>query len=376
MRAVLAVLAAAIAVRAYDTVANLTLLTDSGARCMDGTLGGFYYLPAASQKASRKWVINLEGGGECTTQPMCQSRLNGPLGSSKYFSANWTFGSLLWNRDPVGNPAVWDWNMVQIPYCSQDLWTGTVTVPSNETTFGLYFSGHWILDSVVRELLHGYDLDLATDVVLTGESAGGIGVTPNLDWLAEVLGSNVRVVGAPVAGLYYFADPYTGPGHTTSYLANFEESAWPGNAALWQSFVDKSCLDTLGAAWRCVLANYSEPFIDTPLFFTQSLSDQVVLTAHDWVPGSLQPWDSVEPYIATWQHNMTVALDVLNGGPKRRGYFGAACFIHTSFSPQAPLVEWNGKNISFAQGFSEWYNGETVQAMDHGGVFSNPTCPD
>ncbi len=54
---------------------------------------------------------------------------------------------------------------------SQDLWSGTVTTPSADT-WGVYFSGHLIVEAVVDALTQSYGLDVATDVILEGDSAG------------------------------------------------------------------------------------------------------------------------------------------------------------------------------------------------------------
>ena len=43
-----------------ETWAKLTMLDDPLARCMDGSLGGFYL---AANKSSNSWVIELQGGG-------------------------------------------------------------------------------------------------------------------------------------------------------------------------------------------------------------------------------------------------------------------------------------------------------------------------
>lgn len=344
--------------------------------CMDGTPGGFYWLGAASGASSNKWVLELEGGGECATNSSCYDRLNGPLGSSKYFPSSYTFNGAFIDRDQGNNPALWDYNLVHIPYCTSDLWTGQRVEPSPES-FNLRFAGHAVLEAVVDALLAAPGgLSTATEVVLTGESAGGIGVTPNVDWLNRKLPVGTRVVGAPIAGLYYFADPYTGPNHTQSDLADFREPAWPSHAALWQSFVDDDCLAAFGGeSWRCVLANYSTPFVAADLFFTQSMSDKVVLLDHDWVPDSLAPWADVGAYIGTWQANMTTALEAVRAQPARRGFFAAACFIHTGFRPDAPLLPLNGANVSFAHAFAHWHSGGEVYLRDGSSVFSNPTCP-
>lgn len=89
----------------------------------------------------------------------------------------------------------------------QDLWTGQRT-SADADTFGFYFSGHLVLESVLSEL-DAQGLTSATQIVLTGESAGGIGVWPNLDWIAERY-PKARVIGVPIAGYYFWAYPYQG----------------------------------------------------------------------------------------------------------------------------------------------------------------------
>lgn len=65
--------------------APLTLVTADSARCLDGSQGGYYWQKA--EKAERRWVIWLQGGGECTTQETCQPKLATSLGSSQHFPA-------------------------------------------------------------------------------------------------------------------------------------------------------------------------------------------------------------------------------------------------------------------------------------------------
>ncbi len=61
-------------------------------------------------------------------------------------------------------------------YCSQDLHSGT-RLTANETTFGLYFSGFYIFRAIIAELsaLPANKLTDATNIILSGDSAGGIG---------------------------------------------------------------------------------------------------------------------------------------------------------------------------------------------------------
>jgi hypothetical protein len=59
----------------------LTLLKNPQARCLDGTLSGYYHQAASASSSSTKFVLFLEGGGECATQPVRVSQLNTAHGS-------------------------------------------------------------------------------------------------------------------------------------------------------------------------------------------------------------------------------------------------------------------------------------------------------
>ena len=199
---------------AAPSTAPLTLLSDSRARCMDGSLSGFYHLPNASAAGGAKWTIFLQGGGECTTQSACTAELNGPLGSSKFFPASTTFGEGAFYGDvnAANNPLFFDAHHVDVPYCSGDLHSGTGT-----SRWGLSFSGHLILDAVLTQL-DAVGLQDAAEIVFFGASAGGIGTWLNLDWVAGRY-PKARVVGAPVAGFYFYANaPYAGPGAVPNAL--------------------------------------------------------------------------------------------------------------------------------------------------------------
>ena len=62
-----------------------------------------------------------------------------------------------------------------VAYCSQDLHGGTRTT-ANTSTFGYYFSGAVIVQSTLRQLQADHGMDVATDIIVTGDSAGGIAV--------------------------------------------------------------------------------------------------------------------------------------------------------------------------------------------------------
>ncbi len=168
-------------------------------------------------------VIELEGGGECAAYDQCLSKLKTSLGSSRYFKKEIDSMSFLNDLSSETNPTFSSFRHIFIPYCSQDLWTGQRYNQTDPYWNTFYFAGHEIFKSVLSDLHE--DLARATEIVLTGESAGGIGVWNNVDFLASLY-PNARVVAVPIAGFYFFAYPYKGPNHTSSTLVDFREEAW------------------------------------------------------------------------------------------------------------------------------------------------------
>lgn len=163
------------------------------------------------------------------------------------------------------------------PYCSQDLHSGQVTEPS-DATWGLYFSGHLILDAILDDLDKLYNLKEATDIILFGFSAGGIGVWMNVDYLQKRY-PNAYVSALTLAGHYFYATYYEGEHHTESgTMADFRESAWPTTYSLYQAFVDESCQEDMIKQSRspgeCMLSNNSFPYIEADSFVIQSQTDQ------------------------------------------------------------------------------------------------------
>lgn len=342
------------------------------ARCLDGTPGGFYFQNASLAADSKKYIIYIDGGGECTTEAMCTAQLKTSLGSSNYFAKNFAQFGFYNDNSCAQNPGLCTWNHVHLPYCTQDLHSGMITEAS-QSTWGMYFSGKFNFDALIDMLELHYGLDQADQVILTGASAGGIGVWLHLDGLAARL-PKARVVGAPVAGFYFEAFPYTGPNHTSSVLADFSPGAWPGIYQLWNSTVDTTCKEALSESpWRCLLSNNSFPFISTATFITQAQTDEVVLIAHDWLPQSQMTQLPELQYMQSWHFNMTdvaLAPAILS---TKHGVFNAACFIHTGFSFDAPII--NG--LGYLQAFARWFyqQGPPYAFVDNCGLMCNPTCP-
>ena len=157
----------------------------------------------------------------CADEAACKYQRDTKLGSStKWMNPRHLSNAMyqLASGDAVENPALYGAHRVYLPYCTQDLWSGSSPKAGE---WGLHFGGRLIIDAVIDALMPTGLAD-ATTVVLTGASAGGIGVWINVDHLQSRL-PHARVIGAPIAGFYAFAYPYTGAHHTSSTLADFRE---------------------------------------------------------------------------------------------------------------------------------------------------------
>lgn len=349
---------------------------------MDGSTSGYYLEKSTSETANKKWVLYLQGGGECDNEAACKSQLTTSLGSSNYFPAD--SGSSSWylasGYCPY-NPYLCSWNHVNLPYCSQDLFSGQVTQPT-EKTWGLYFSGHLVLESVLDELEATAGLGDATDIILTGASAGGIGVWYNVDYIAKRF-PKARVTAATIAGFYFDATFYEGTNHTINSLADFRRDAWPATYELYSAYVDESCKTAMEAAGvhpgACMLSNNSYPYIEADSYAIQAQTDQTVLTGHDQFPDQYKYLDEEQAFMKEWSFNMSVALKPLlqvqgQQQSKRAGAFSAACYIHGGFTHSSPLINGFAYNAAFAN-FYEGLAPETYLLEDSCGVMCNPTCP-
>ena len=176
----------------------------------------------------------------------------------------------------------------------------------------------------------------------------------------------------PIAGFYF---PRTRTrADRTAYAA---PGAWPATYALWQAYADESCVAARASEpWVCMLANGSFPFVTSPTFAVEAQTDQVVLLDHDDVPPEWLGQPPEQAYLAEWHANMTVALaPLMAADDAAHGVFNPACFIHTDFSPQAPLIG----GVNYVTALRNYYFKRTppsaYKLADDCGIMCNPTCP-
>lgn len=170
-----------------------------GTICSNGTPYSFFARPAS--EPSDKLLIHFQGGGACWMQGNCDLTANPTYDPFVDESDDPTNGSGIFDFTNPANPFA-DYNMVLAPYC-----TGDVHVGDSQTT---YEGG----ESEVTINHNGYDnaaavlgwvfanVPTASDVFVTGCSAGAIPSPFYVWWVAENYGDARIVQLGDAAGAY------------------------------------------------------------------------------------------------------------------------------------------------------------------------------
>lgn len=157
------------------------------------------------------------------------------------------------------NPFWWNANHVFVPYCTSDCWSGTRARAFGGSRFS--FMGALVVRQVILDLLP-LGLENATSLILTGSSAGGIGVLLNLNSVKSLLHDELRLHHIAVKGISdsgWFLD-------REPYLKN-QQTVTPVDAvrrgiALWQGKVPTLCAAQYpNEPWRCYFGYRIYPFL-------------------------------------------------------------------------------------------------------------------
>ena len=168
--------------------------------------------------SANRWLIHFEGGGSCTTFEECGVRWCG-LGfytahqMSSTFEENFISRTGLLNRNGTNRLA--DRNLVMLNYCSSDSWSGRKSdVPLRSVDdatkgYSVHFQGATISEAAFTALERGVTgmpkLTDATDLLISGDSAGASAVRTHLDRIAarmKTISPNARVRGQMEATFY------------------------------------------------------------------------------------------------------------------------------------------------------------------------------
>ena len=162
-------------------------------------------------------------------------------------------------------------------YCSGDGWVGnqeTVKFVSynGSSNLPLYFRGGRNVAAAFDHLIRAQGFGDAEEVILSGDSAGGLACYSHADSLQQLL-PKARVLVAPDSGYFFHYDLDRGwPEALVGFVAA------NGNAT---AYLNQACVAARAAAGAepldCILPEVAAPHIPTPLFVFNSKYDPALL---------------------------------------------------------------------------------------------------
>jgi hypothetical protein len=340
--------------------------------CNDGSPATYFFRPGSGSGASI-WTIYFEGGGFCYDTPSCQQRWQ----STKHFMTSTQLPEILndttvspdvnhWginSGNATANPRFYNANQVYLWYCSSDVYSGDIEA-SNKTG-GFTFRGKVIVQTLIQHLLtqQSPPMTQAKHILLTGFSAGAMGVLNNADFVGAIVNKAV-----PTANYKAYAD--------SGWMLDAPTYYQPGSSrysvqTLYKNFnaqFDYSCvaaLEPVAQGWRCQFGDIVHSFITTPLFIAQYQFDSPFMN------GIGPPFNA-----STWTYVSTLRRDMLLQTQDLSSQFSPNCYCHgvESYNTRWNVIRVDNTTASEAV-YNFFINGVDSRNVDTCDTFvCNPTC--
>lgn len=394
-------------VGSFPDIWNLSLLDNEKypkAQCLDGSQGGFWLSPGFGS-GKNKYIIHHQGGGWCIDMTDCYNRSKKYLGSSKTWetSPNCTAGSSaqpcktdegdhgMLSRNPQVNPLTYNWNRIYIGYCDGGSYAGQVedavpVHPEDSASPVVFFRGRYILDALYETFLSSPEVGMssASEIIISGTSAGGLAVYIHADYLVGKINEEIqrsskvlpRIVAVPDAGFFMDVPSVNG---TYLYTPNYKNVFVMQNIA---NSVDADCMayyQPLGESWKCFMAPYTLPFVQTPMFIVNSMVDSwqgehiMGLTCSPTVAGSCdsESLAYLDYFRDQMIHNTSMTQFIAQKGA---GAWLVECYTHCLLDNDHYYSEVQVESRSMMQTLSSWYNAEVNQWTVIDGTWNSNVC--
>lgn len=351
------------------------LATDplSEAVCLDGSPPGIY-LRNGSGNGNSKWIIFFGGGAWCHDRDSCYERSSTDIGSSKCLAPFLRLEGLL-SSDALYNPDFYNWNFVFVCYCDGGSFTGYRPKPLIVNNKRLYFRGRRILDAVLDDLIRR-GIDRATDIILSGQSAGALSAIIHADYIRERLRRFTQAYFRVLPDAGYFLDTPSWNGRDViqpifRQLYDLHNSSTGLNGACLRA-------QNSDSKWRCFFPEYSIPHTKSSIFVVNPLYDTWQIAYLYNVPCILKPENcSAEELsrIMDFREKTLHSLQaVLNSN--ETGLFADSCFSHSQTVLNDSWTKIQVGNVTMNKAFVEWYKGDTRERFRIDKPYpNNPSCP-
>jgi len=361
--------------------------------CLDGSPAAFSFWPAVVDVRNTHWLIAFQGGGWCWSRQDCTVRSRSSMGSSSSWHPPVEGGILA--RSCHVAPEFCTYNKVLFKYCDGASFAGNSSISTGNSgrAASVTSAGRAIVRAGIETLVSRFGLGNATDVLVTGSSAGALAALLHAENVREMLLAS----GAPlrrfkllsISGLFFRAP--TKPG--AAQVHPFEEQL-RSIFNLAQMTAPRECANRLGQrhAWRCLTGVKPLDAVpaDIPLYVVQSTFDlwqtSCILgageSAYFELNCSSAAWErclrwmtplsshraqvicSIDQRkeLAAYQHATAAAL----AGSRRLRLAGSGAFIHACHDHAAYSNAWLGhrdRNMTMRTLVQRWWDSGTGDAQ-------------
>ncbi|XP_040892469.1 carboxylesterase notum2 [Toxotes jaculatrix] len=342
---------------------RLHFLKNTQVTCNDGTAAGFYL---KEFRGSRRWLLFLEGGWCCYSKETCDSRYqNIPRLMSSTGWPQTKRGTGILSSQAEENPHWHNANIVFIPYCSSDVWSGTGPAPTppprprqgrekererNANATEYNFMGSLIIREVIKDLIPK-GIKQAKVVMLSGTSAGGTGVLLNIERVAsqlEQLGAEAQVRGLVDSGWFIESKQQRSPNCPETVSCSPEDAIKIG-LRLWNGVVPDRCrqLYRRGEEWQCFFGHKLYSTLTSPLFVVQWLFDEEQLRVENIYMGGQSLSEE------QWQYIQNLGRELKNSLRDVTAVFAPSCLSHTVIT-KSNWMSFQVKGTSLPRALQCW----------------------
>ena len=386
-------------------VSNITLLPlSTGAKSLDGSPYGFYFVPYHGDVDAHKtrWTISIAGGGWCVGVDDCYARSQqkthdgepGSLGSSTPWIGH-AHGCSCMNTNQTDVETA-SCNCIEMLYLDGGSFSGNVedpvAVPSKPGKF-VHYRGIHNLDATLDYAFAKLGMADATELVVTGGSAGGLSTFLHTDRIAARVRKGVKdpskllITAAPVVG--YFLDHATyQEAHPVSAKARASDDdsgySYPhsGNYSSWMrtvfseqnvsSSLNSECLtDFTDNPHLCYMSPHMVTYVETPLFMFNSKFDAWQMDNDLQVPckagdaGHVTCNSTESAAIVQYGADFLTALQPVIASQARNGAFITSCICHGC--PWSTVKTGASGDVKTSYGhYAAWHTKMKTKALGKG----------
>lgn len=363
-------------------------IEEENAKCIDGSKPAFY-LRNTSSRTQNKWHIHFEGGGWCYELQTCHQRSFTKLGSSLNYPKCMDISSMgsYFSTDAIQNPMLHNYETVYVRYCDGSSYAGNADY--NYKNKNLYFRGKYNRDATILSLLHHYGMSKASEVLISGCSAGALGIYLGIDHITKLIksvNSTIIVKGYADSGYFmnYSSSSIITNNYQLSYDAihpihkNLDYNYGMKNIFQWMNITsgaNQKCIkNNMNQRENCIFSYFLLPHITTPLFITQPLYDSWQIVH---VLGALNDINSINSFGNLLKSQLT---NTIQSSATHHGIFFDSCPHHCMTCKNGPSDTWNGKEVISVDGYSpssallDWYHNTKTKIYTQQGVYPCKNC--